>query len=64
MHYSKKNKKLNFQFAILFSFKIFDIQLDFIFWYIALGLDYFIMNLFLKLLNIAKILLINSYQIK
>ena len=59
---SKKIEKFGFKLAILLNFEIIATQPDFVAYSIALKLDIFIVNLFLKLLCIVKFFLANSYQ--
>ena len=56
-------KKLGFQLAISFSFKIFVTQPYLIAWSIVLWLDTFIIGLILKLLYVMEVLLTIDHQI-
>ena len=59
----KKIKKLDFQLVILLNFEIFAIQPDLVAQGIASRLDSLIMGLFLKFLDMVKILLINDHEV-
>ena len=59
----KKTKKLSFQIVVLLNFEVFIIEKNFLAQYIILRLDYFIIDLFLKFLDILRILHINNYQL-
>ena len=48
---------------ILFNFEVLITQIDFVVWDIALELDFFIVSLFLKFLDVVKTLLANNHEV-
>ena len=59
----KKTEKPSFKLAIPLNFEMLTTQLDLVAQSIVLGLDYLIISLFLKFMDVVEILLVNNYKV-